>query len=88
MIKVKSKLLCLATVALLIVAPYAIAQEAEDAEKPPVYQVELLIFQHMDQTQTTSEILRMPETEIADILEQDLPRLETTQVPESTYAIA
>jgi hypothetical protein len=88
MIKVKSKLLCLATVALLIAAPYAIAQEAEDAEKPPVYQVELLIFQHMDQTRTTSEILRMPEAEIADILEQDLPRLATTQDPESAYAIA
>jgi hypothetical protein len=88
MIKVKSKLPCLAAVAILLVAPYAVAQETEDAEKPPVYQVELLIFQHMDQTQTTSETLRMPEAEIADILEQDLPRLEATRQSEATYAIA
>jgi hypothetical protein len=42
----------------------------------------------MDQTQTTSELPRMPEAEIADILEQDLPRLESTRQSESAYVTA
>jgi hypothetical protein len=88
MITAKSKLPCLVAVSLLIAAPFAIAQEPGNTEQPPVYQVELLIFQHVDQSQTTSEILRMPEAEIADILEQDLPRLESRQQSETTYAIA
>ena len=87
MIIAKSKLPSLVAVGLLIAAPFAIAQEPDDTEKPPVYQVELLIFQHMDQSQTTSEIPRMPEPEIADILEQDLPRLESTKQNESTNTI-
>ena len=87
MITAKSKLPSLAAVSLLIAAAFASAQEADDAEKPPVYQVELLIVEHMDQSQTTSEIPRMPEPEIADILEQDLPRLESTKRNESTNTI-
>ena len=68
----------LAFFALLIATPCVTAQEAGDAEKPNVYQVELLLFRHADQSRTTSEIPRMPEQEIADILEQDLPRIEAT----------
>ena len=75
----------LSFLALLAVTPSVTAQEADDVEKPQVYQVELLVFRHADQSRTTTEIPRMPEPEIADILEQDLPRLEATDQPASAY---
>jgi hypothetical protein len=60
----------------LAMATAATAQEeeAEIVKAPPRYQVELLIFTNLDQARTTAEILRMPEPEIADILDQDLAR--------------
>jgi hypothetical protein len=48
------------------------AQETEPAEELPRYQVELLVFRNLDQSGTTAEIPRMPEAEIADILDQGL----------------
>jgi hypothetical protein len=66
----------IAAITLLAAAPPAISQDDSTVEKPQVYQVEILIFRHTDQSRTTSEIPRMPEQEIVDILEQDLPKLE------------
>ena len=51
------------------------ADEATEIEPPQYYQVELIIFRHLDQAATTAEIPRMPEPEMTDILEQDLARL-------------
>lgn len=48
----------------------------DEPEPPRVYQVELIVFRHLDQSRTTSEIPRMPEPTIEDILELDLARIE------------
>jgi len=55
----------------------ALGQIAADteAEAPQYYQVEVVVFRHLDQSNTTGEIPRMPEPEMADLLEQDLARL-------------
>ena len=66
----------IAAITLLAAATPAISQDDSSVEKPQVYQVEILIFRHTDQSRTTSEIPRMPEQEMVDILEQDLPKLE------------
>ncbi|MDP6436866.1 MAG: CsiV family protein [Gammaproteobacteria bacterium] len=60
----------------LALATASPAQEAEVKEALPRYQVELLVFTNQDQARTTAEIPRMPEPEIADILEQDLARAD------------
>ena len=55
-----------------------------DSEEPPppqFYQVELIVFRHLDQSGTTYEIPRMPEPEMSDFLEQDLARLAGEQLP-------
>jgi hypothetical protein len=55
------------------------AQDSADAatiEPPKYYQVELIVFRHLDQSATTGEIPSMPEAEISDFLEQDLARLQ------------
>jgi hypothetical protein len=55
-----------------------------DSEEPPppqFYQVELIVFRHLDQSGTTGEIPRMPEPEMTDFLEQDLARLAGEQLP-------
>ncbi len=60
-----------------------------DSEEPPppqYYQVELIVFRHLDQSGTTSEIPRMPEPEMTDFLEQDLARLAGEQPPNQTQA--
>lgn len=49
--------------------------EAENAKAPQLYQVELIVFRNLDQSRTTGEIPRMPEPEMAEMLEQDLARL-------------
>jgi hypothetical protein len=62
----------------LFVSPPVLAQviEAAAEEEPPqYYQVELIVFRHLDQTATTAEIPRLPEPEMTDFLEQDLARL-------------
>jgi hypothetical protein len=64
------------------------AQTTEEVEKPNVYHVELLIFRHMDQTATTGEIPRMPEPELADLLAEDLARLELADAPLAEQASA
>jgi hypothetical protein len=51
------------------------ADEATEIEPPQLYQVELIVFRHLDQAATTGEIPRMPEPEMTDFLEQDLARL-------------
>jgi hypothetical protein len=85
MITVKKYLPCLTLLAVATVIPCAIAQETDDIEKPQVYQVELIVFRHADQSRTTGEIPRTPEPEMADILEQDLPRLGVTESPDRSY---
>jgi hypothetical protein len=82
MTTVKIEAICLAALALFFATVGAIAQEAE---APQVYQVELILFRHADQSRTTSEIPRMPEPEIADILEQDLPRIEAADPYTTSY---
>ena len=66
--------LCLSTL------PAAFAQDSSagdsEAEPPQYYQVELIVFRHLDQSRTTGEIPRMPEPEMADLLDQDLARLQ------------
>jgi len=69
----------IAAITLLAAATPAISQDDSSVEKPQVYQVEILIFRHTDQSRTTNEIPRMPEQEIVDILEQDLPKLESDE---------
>jgi hypothetical protein len=61
-------------IALLAALP-ATGRAQTQGEQPQVYQVELLIFRHTDQTRTTGEIPRAPEPEILDVLEQDLPKM-------------
>jgi len=51
----------------------ASAQEAEEAAD--LYQVEVIVFRHVDQSRTTSELPRIVEPQIADVLDQQLPRL-------------
>jgi len=85
MTSVTNRTAFLALLALLTAAPCVMAQDTDDAEKPKVYQVELLLFRHADQSRTTSEIPRIPEQEIADILEQDLPRIEATDQQIAAY---
>jgi hypothetical protein len=87
MITVKKYLSCLTLLAVATILPCAIAQETDAIEKPQVYQVELIVFRHADQSRTTGEIPRTPEPEMADILEQDLPRLGATESPDSSYVM-
>ena len=50
--------------------------DGESAEElPQYYQVELVVFRHLDQSRTTPEIPRTPEPELTELLEQDLARL-------------
>lgn len=62
---------------LTLLAPVGHAQGTNDdgAADEPLYQVEVIIFRHADQSRTTTEIARMAEPEIADVLDQQLPRL-------------
>lgn len=70
------KQLCLTTLlAVLALAPAAAQDDASPAEANELYQVELLIFRHLDQSRTTTEIPQLVEPEIADVLDQQLPRL-------------
>ncbi len=48
---------------------------AEEQEPLQYYQIELVVFRHIDQSHTTAEIPRMPKPEMSDFLEQDLARL-------------
>ena len=48
---------------------------AAEPEPPQYYQVELIVFRHLDQASTTAEIPRMPVPEMTAFLEQDLARL-------------
>lgn len=57
------------------------ADEAAETEPPQYYQVELIIFRHLDQAGTTAEIPRMPKPEMTDFLEQDLARLAGSAQP-------
>lgn len=45
-------------------------------ESPQYYQVEIIVLKHLDQSRTTPEIPRIAAPEIADILDQDLPRMD------------
>lgn len=64
--------------AAVLLAPSAHAQdEAADGDQQTLYQVEVLIFRHLDQSRTTTEIPQLVEPEIADLLDQQLPRLGT-----------
>lgn len=51
------------------------SEETVEAEIPQYYQVEMIVFRHVDQSGTTPEIPRKPEGEISEMLEQDLARL-------------
>ena len=64
----------------LLIAATSTHLAAQDA--PAYYQVEIIVLKHLDQSRTTREIPRVAEQEMADILDQDLPRLEgSTQPP-------
>jgi hypothetical protein len=60
------------------------ADEAAEPEPPQYYQVELIVFRHLDQAGTTAEIPRMPKPEMTDFLEQDLARLAGPAPPTQT----
>ena len=64
-------LLCTAALTLLP----SVTPAQENSEPEPLYQVEVIIFRHADQSRTTTEIPRNVEPEIADVLDQQLPRL-------------
>ena len=61
----------------LALTPAMAQQDAAEADTPEFYQVEILVFRHMDQSRTTQEIPRLPEAELTLMLEQDLARLGT-----------
>jgi len=55
-----------------------IAQEdaQENApEPPPLYQVEVLVFKHLDQSRTSEEIPRLAEPQIEDVLDEQLAQM-------------
>ena len=66
-------LACLGTACLSFAA---LAQE-EPPESPPLYQVEVLLFTHLDQSSTTAEIPRPAEPQIEDVLDQQLPQMDS-----------
>jgi len=66
-------LACLATAGLSLAA---LAQE-DPPESPPLYQVEVLLFTHLDQSSTTAEIPRLAEPQIEDVLDQKLPQMDS-----------
>lgn len=76
-----------AAVVSLWLLPFGVlhAQGEIDASPPQYYQVELLLFRHLDQSRTTEEIPRMVEQDIDDILNEDLPLLE--DMPQATTAV-
>jgi hypothetical protein len=68
---------CLFSLILLAGTPASaqLSEPAAEPEPPQLYQVELIVFRHLDQTATTAEISRLPEPEMTEFLEQDLARL-------------
>jgi hypothetical protein len=66
-------LACLATACLSFAA---LAQE-DPPESPPLYQVEVLVFTHLDQSSTSAEIPRLAEPQIEDVLDQQLPQMDS-----------
>lgn len=62
---------------LLITTPLSAQDDRVVTEEEPVdlYQVEVLVFRHVDQSRTTAEIPRLVEPEIDDLLDQQLARL-------------
>lgn len=64
---------------LLTAAPMA-AQDVT-GDTTDLYQVEVLLFRHLDQSRNTAEIPRLAEPEIEDVLDQQLARLAGSQQP-------
>lgn len=61
--------------ACLTLQPGFAQDEAAEGDQESLYQVELLIFRHLDQSRTTSEIPQSVTAEITELLDQQLPRL-------------
>jgi hypothetical protein len=70
MVKAVQLLLLAVTLSSLQAAAQTVSDEAE-AEPGPVYQVEVLVFRHVDQSRNTAEISRL----IEDVLDEQLARL-------------
>ncbi|MBT8421674.1 MAG: hypothetical protein HKN56_07220 [Gammaproteobacteria bacterium] len=62
-----------ATLLLTLVAPASHTQDTGSNQQ--LFQVEVIVFRHADQSGTTREIQRSVEPQIADVLDQQLPRL-------------
>lgn len=72
-----------ATVMLLTLFQFqsASAQQETDGSNNAVYQVELLVFRHLDQSRSTPELPRQQQQDMARDIEEELERL---QAPQST----
>jgi len=53
------------------------AAHSQEAEPPALYQVEMIIFRHADQSRTTQEIPRPPAQQVEDMLTEELPKATT-----------
>jgi hypothetical protein len=60
------------------------AADADESASGDFFQVELLVFRHLDQARTTREIPRPVEPTIDDVLEQQLARLSLGRQPTPT----
>ncbi len=68
--------------ALLLAAPALAQQDPEGEDEPQTrYQVEVLVFRHLDQSRNTAEISRLVEPELNDLLDQQLARLAAPAEP-------
>ncbi len=61
---------------------------SEDEEAPELFQVEVVVFRHADQTRNTPEISRLVEPEIDELLDQQLARLNAPEPSELLLAEA
>jgi hypothetical protein len=76
--------LCLAltgTVAIAADSSLVTDDTEAEPEPPQYYQIELIVFRHLDQSATTSEIPRTSEPEVTQFLEQELARLSGEELP-------
>lgn len=58
-----------------LVAPFSSHAQQEILDSPPLFQVELLLFSHLDQSRTSAEIPRPAEPQIEDVLDQQLAQM-------------
>ncbi len=75
--------------ALLLTLPALAQQDPETEDEPQtLYQVEVLVFRHLDQSRNTAEISRLVEPELDDLLDQQLARLAAPAEPDIVFSDA